>query len=108
MSTGNVKTGFSKERLMNVLLAPHVTEKTSLAMQNGNQYTFRVRREATKPEIKAAVEMMFEVKVDAVQVVNVMGKAKRFGGRPGKRSDWKKAYVKLAQGQTIDFAGVEK
>ena len=98
----------SRERLATVLVAPHITEKTALAMQNANQYTFRVRRESSKTDVKAAVELMFEVKVDAVQVVNVMGKAKRFGGRPGRRSDWKKAYVKLAQGQTIDFAGAEK
>ena len=98
----------SKERLMQVLVAPHVSEKAARASEQGNQMVFRVARNATKPEIKAAVEMMFEVKVDAVQVVNVMGKAKRFGGRTGTRSDWKKAYVKLAQGQTIDFAGVEK
>ena len=98
----------SKERLMQVLVAPHVSEKAARASEQGNQMVFRVARDATKPEIKAAVELMFEVKVDAVQVVNVMGKAKRFGGRPGKRSDWKKAYVKLAQGQTIDFAGAEK
>jgi large subunit ribosomal protein L23 len=97
----------SKERLMAVLVAPHVSEK-SARVAEGNQIVFRVARDATKPEIKAAVELMFEVKVDAVQVVNVAGKAKRFGGRPGKRSDFKKAYVKLAQGQTIDFAGVEK
>jgi large subunit ribosomal protein L23 len=95
----------SKERLMQVLVAPHVSEKAARAGE-GNQIVFRVARDATKPEIKAAVELMFEVKVDAVQVV--MGKAKRFGGRPGQRSDWKKAYVKLAQGQTIDFAGAEK
>ncbi len=98
----------SKERLMQVLVAPHVSEKAARASEQGNQMVFRVARNATKPEIKAAVELMFEVKVDAVQVVNVMGKAKRFGGRQGTRSDWKKAYVKLAQGQTIDFAGVEK
>ena len=97
----------SKERLMAVLVAPHVSEK-SARVAEGNQIVFRVARDATKPEIKAAVELMFEVKVDAVQVVNVAGKAKRFGSRPGKRSDFKKAYVKLAQGQTIDFAGVEK
>ena len=97
----------SKERLMAVLVAPHVSEK-SARVAEGNQIVFRVARDATKPEIKAAVELMFEVKVDAVQVVNVAGKAKRFGGRPGKRSDFKKAYVRLAQGQTIDFAGVEK
>ena len=98
----------SKERLMQVLVAPHVSEKAARASEQGNQMVFRVARDATKPEIKAAVELMFEVKVDAVQVVNVMGKAKRFGGRPGRRSDWKKACVKLAQGQTIDFAGAEK
>jgi large subunit ribosomal protein L23 len=92
---------------MAVLVAPHVSEK-SARVADRNQIVFRVVRDATKPEIKAAVELMFEVKVDAVQVVNVAGKAKRFGGRPGKRSDFKKAYVKLAQGQTIDFAGVEK
>jgi large subunit ribosomal protein L23 len=98
----------SKERLMAVLVAPHVSEKSARVSEQANQIVFRVARDATKPEIKAAVELMFEVKVDAVQVVNVAGKAKRFGGRHGKRSDFKKAYVKLAQGQTIDFAGVEK
>jgi large subunit ribosomal protein L23 len=98
----------SKERLMSVLIAPHVSEKAARVSEAGNQVVFRVSRDATKPEIKAAVELMFEVKVDAVQVVNVAGKAKRFGGRHGRRSDFKKAYVKLAQGQTIDFAGVEK
>jgi large subunit ribosomal protein L23 len=76
--------------------------------EKANQIVFRVRRDSTKPEIKAAVEMMFEVKVDAVRVVNVAGKAKRFGGRAGRRSDFKKAYVSLAAGQSIDFAGVEK
>jgi large subunit ribosomal protein L23 len=97
-----------KERLMTVLLAPHVSEKSAIAAEKANQIVFRVRRDSTKPEIKAAVELMFEVKVDAVRVVNVAGKAKRFGGRPGRRSDFKKAYVSLAEGQTIDFAGVEK
>jgi large subunit ribosomal protein L23 len=93
---------------MQVLVAPHVSEKAARASEQGNQMVFRVARDATKPEIKAAVELMFEVKVDAVQVVNVAGKTKRFGGRKGQRSDWKKAYVKLAQGQTIDFTGAEK
>ena len=98
----------SKERLMTVLLAPHVSEKAAISAEKANQIVFRVRRDSTKPEIKAAVELMFEVKVDAVRVVNVAGKAKRFGGRPGRRSDWKKAYVSLAEGQSIDLAGVEK
>ena len=98
----------SKERLMTVLVAPHVSEKSATVAEKSNQFVFRVRRDSTKPEIKAAVELMFEVKVDAVRTVNVAGKAKRFGGRPGRRSDFKKAYVSLAAGQTIDFAGVEK
>ena len=95
----------SKEKLMGVLLAPHVSEKSALAAEKANQCVFRVRRDATKPDIKAAVELMFEVKVDSVQVVNAPGKAKRFGNRAGRRSDFKKAYVRLAAGQTIDFTG---
>lgn len=98
----------NREQLINVLLAPHVTEKTSLAMQNSNQYTFRVRRDATKPDIKQAVELMFGVKVKGVQVVNEPGKTRRFGRHVGRTQDWKKAYVSLAPGQTIDFeAGVK-
>ena len=93
----------NREQLMNVLIAPHVTEKTSLAMQNNNQYTFRVRRDATKPDIKKAVELMFEVKVAGVQVVNEPGKSRRFGKTAGRTQDWKKAYVSLAEGQTIDY-----
>ena len=93
----------NREQLMNVLIAPHVTEKTSLAMQNNNQYTFRVRRDATKPDIKKAVELMFEVKVAGVQVVNEPGKSRRFGKTVGRTQDWKKAYVSLQKGQTIDY-----
>jgi large subunit ribosomal protein L23 len=93
----------NREQLMGVLIAPHVTEKTSLAMQNHNQYTFRVRREATKTDIKKAVELMFEVKVAAVQVVNEPGKSRRFGRHAGRTQDWKKAYVSLAAGQSIDY-----
>ena len=108
MSHGAMNLKFTDDRLAKVLVAPIVSEKATSVAEKHNQVLFKVLRDATKPEIKAAVELMFEVKVDAVQVVNVMGKAKRFGGRPGRRSDWKKAYVKLAQGQTIDFAGAEK
>jgi large subunit ribosomal protein L23 len=97
----------SPERLMTVLLGPHVSEKSARVAEQGNQFVFKVRRDATKPEIKAAVELMFEVKVQSVQVVNTAGKAKRFGARLGRRSDTKKAYVRLAPGQTIDFAGAE-
>ena len=93
----------NREQLMGVLIAPHVTEKTSLAMQNHNQYTFRVRREATKADIKKAVELMFEVKVAGVQVVNEPGKTRRFGKHAGRTQDWKKAYVSLAEGQSIDY-----
>ena len=93
----------NREQLMSVLIAPHVTEKTSLAMQNHNQYTFRVRREATKTDIKKAVELMFDVKVAGVQVVNEPGKQRRFGRIAGRTQDWKKAYVSLAAGQTIDY-----
>ena len=93
----------NREQLMTVLVAPHVTEKSSLVMQNHNQYVFRVRRDATKTDIKRAVELMFEVKVEGVQVVNEPGKIRRFGRRVGRTQDWKKAYVRLAQGQTIDY-----
>jgi large subunit ribosomal protein L23 len=96
-------TKLSQERLINVLVAPHVTEKTALAMQDSNQYAFRVRRDATKPDIKAAVELMFQVQVQSVNVVNEPGKVRRFGKTPGRTQDWKKAYVRLAPGQTIDY-----
>ncbi len=98
----------TREQLMTVLLAPHVTEKTSLAMQNSNQYVFRVRREATKTDIRQAVELMFEVKVRGVQVVNEPGKMRRFGQKIGRTQDWKKAYVRLAEGQTIDYEARSK
>jgi large subunit ribosomal protein L23 len=97
----------SKERLMTILLAPHISEKSARASEQANQVVFRVRRDATKPEIRAAIELMFEVKVDSVNVVNAAGKAKRFGQRLGRRSDFKKAYVRLAEGQNIDFTGAE-
>jgi len=93
----------NREQLMSVLIAPHVTEKTSLAMQNHNQYTFRVRRDASKTDIRKAVELMFDVKVTGVQVVNEPGKARRFGRTAGRTQDWKKAYVSLSSGQTIDY-----
>ena len=93
----------NREELMTVLIAPHVTEKTSLAMQNHNQYTFRVRRDATKVDVKKAVQLMFDVQVRAVQIVNEPGKTRRFGGRIGRTQDSKKAYVSLAQGQMIDY-----
>jgi large subunit ribosomal protein L23 len=97
----------SRERLMNVLLEPHVSEKATQAADQANQVVFKVSRDATKGEVREAVEHLFEVKVVDVQVVNVKGKAKRFGALRGRRSDWKKAYVRLAEGQDIDFLGAE-
>ncbi len=98
----------SRERLAMVLVAPHITEKTALAMQNSNHYTFRVRRDATRTEVKQAVEMMFDVKVSGVQVVNETGKQRRSGRVVGRTQDWKKAYVKLADGQAIDYEAKAK
>ncbi len=95
------------ERLMNVLLAPHVTEKSTIAADEGNQVVFRVAPDATKAEIRAAVEMLFEVNVEGVQVVNVKGKTKRTQTGLGRRKDWKKAYVRLQEGQDINFIGAE-
>lgn len=97
----------NQERLMTVLLGPHVSEKATAMAEAGNQVAFRVRCDATKGEISKAVEMLFDVKVAGVQVVRVKGKNKRFGGHMGRRSDWKKAYVRLAEGSEIDFMGAE-
>jgi len=108
MSTATKSPVKPTERLINLLVAPHVSEKAARAGDKHNQYVFRVRREATKPEIRKAVELMFSVEVEAVQVVNVGGKNKRFGAMMGRRSDWKKAYVSLKAGQTIDFTGTAK
>jgi large subunit ribosomal protein L23 len=97
----------SQERLMSVLLGPHVSEKSARIAETANQFVFRVRPDATSPEVKAAVELMFEVKVANVNVVNVGGKQKRFGQRQGRRQDFKKAYVSLAPGQNIDLSGTQ-
>jgi large subunit ribosomal protein L23 len=92
------------ERLMHVLLAPVVSEKSTFVADKANHYVFRVASNATKPEIKAAVELMFKTQVKSVSVVNVRGKEKRFGRFMGKRNNWKKAYVALQPGQEINFA----
>ena len=99
---------FSKDRLAGVVIAPHVSEKAARIATESNQYVFRVRRDATKPEIRAAVEFLFEVKVDAVHVVNQPGKEKRFGRSLGRRQDWKKAYIRLVEGQQIEMGGSER
>jgi len=97
----------NQERLMTILLGPHVSEKTTDVADRNNQIAFKVRRDSTKSEIRSAVEMMFEVKVTNVQVVNCRGKIKRFGKDWGQRQNWKKAYVTLAEGDNIDFLGAE-
>lgn len=95
------------ERLTTVLVGPHISEKSTILSETKNQFVFKVRTDANKSEIRKAVEMMFEVKVESVQVLNVQGKKKRFKAMLGKRADWKKAYVRLAEGDTIDFIGAE-
>jgi large subunit ribosomal protein L23 len=96
-----------QERLTQVILGPHVSEKTTSAADKLNQVVFKVRPDATKNEIKRAVELLFEVKVENVAVTRVAGKEKRFGARKGRRSDWKKAYVRLAPGHDLDFISPE-
>ncbi len=97
----------NQERLMQVLLAPQISEKATFVAEKRNQVIFRVASDATKPEIKAAVELLFKVEVEAVQVANVKGKVKRFKGATGRRKGWKKAYVCLKPGQEINFAAGE-
>ena len=91
------------ERLMTILLEPRVTEKSTLAADKHRQFVFEVVRDASKPEIRKAVEKMFEVEVESVQVLNVRGKSKTFRRTRGKRPDWKKAYVRLKPGFDIEF-----
>ena len=95
----------NKERLMQVLLSPVVSEKSATMADAANQFCFKVASDANKTEIKNAVEMLFEVDVESVKVINVKGKQKRFGQILGKRNDTRKAYVRIKDGQDIDFAG---
>ena len=100
-------TNYNPERLMTMLLAPIVSEKATFIADKHNQVIFRVRPDATKGEIKAAVELMWKdkkVEVESVQIVNVQGKVKRFGAFKGRRRNWKKAYVSLKPGQELNFA----
>jgi large subunit ribosomal protein L23 len=101
------KPAYKAERLMQVLLAPVVSEKSTFVADKHEQVIFRVVADATKPEIKAAVELMFKVEVESVQVANVKGKEKRFGRFIGRRRHWKKAYICLKPGQEINFAAGE-
>src|SRR5574343_1813034 len=93
----------NQDRLMQVLLAPQISEKATYIAEKNEQVVFRVASDATKPEIKAAVELLFKVQVESVQVANVKGKVKRFKGMVGQRKGWKKAYVSLKPGQEINF-----
>ena len=95
----------NQERMYQVLLAPHISEKSTLLAEEKNQHVFRVAPDATKSEVKTAVEQIFKVKVERVRILNTKGKAKRFGGRLGKRSDTRKAYITLAAGNDIELAG---
>jgi large subunit ribosomal protein L23 len=97
----------SQERLLQVLLAPQISEKATFVADKNEQVIFKVAPDATKPEIKAAVELLFKVQVESVQVANVKGKEKRFGRFIGRRKNWKKAYVSLKPGQEINFAAGE-
>ena len=93
----------SQEKLLTLIQRPVITEKAAIATETANQYVFRVAGDATKPEIKAAVEAFFPVQVESVRVLNVKGKTKRTRTGMGRRSDWKKAYVQLVSGQQIDY-----
>lgn len=97
----------SRNRLYQVLIAPRVTEKSTRVGEQGNHYVFEVVDDASKAEVKGAVELLFDVNVESVRIVRVKGKSKSFRMRPGRRSDWKKAYVRVQEGQIIDFLGGE-
>lgn len=100
-------SAISQERLLQVLLAPQISEKATFIADKNEQVVFKVARDATKPEVKAAVEMLFKVEVESVNVANVKGKTKRFGQMMGRRKNWKKAFVSLKPGQEINFAAGE-
>ena len=97
-------SAMNQERLLQVLLAPQISEKATYVAEKNEQIAFRVASDATKPEIKAAVELLFKVQVESVQVLNVKGKVKRFKGAVGQRKGWKKAFVSLMPGQEINFS----
>lgn len=89
---------------IDVLIAPVISEKSTVAADKANRYVFKIKKQAKKQQVKAAVEALFNVEVESVNVLNVKGKQKRFGKTLGQRSDWKKAYVKLKSGHDINFA----
>jgi len=93
------------ERMHQIILRPIISEKSTMTAEKHRQVVFEVLADATKAEIRQAVEALFSVSVEGVQVINVRGKVKRFGRTPGKRRNWKKAYVRLAKGHDLDFLG---
>ena len=95
------------DQIRTILIEPHVSEKTTLLNQENGQIAFKVRSDSNKKQIKRAVEEMFNVKVSSVKTVSVKGKKKRMGTRSGKTNDWEKAYIKLAEGQNLDFMNTE-
>ncbi len=101
-STSSPARELAVSKLYNIIRAPRVSEKTARLQEVSNQYVFEVATDATKSDIKIAIEKLFDVKVEAVNVLNVKGKEKAFKNRTGRRGDWRKAYVKLAEGQSID------
>ena len=105
MSRAHINTKFDEGRLAQVLVAPIVSEKATMIAEKRNQVLFKVLRDATKPEIKAAVELMFKVEVMGVSVVNIKGKTKRFGRSVGRRDHLRKAYVTLKEGQELNLSG---
>ncbi len=96
----------NQQRIFQILLSPHISEKAAVIGDANNQYVFKVSTDALKNEIGAAVEQLFDVKVDKVRTVNVKGKLKRRGAKTGKQKDWKKAYVSLQQGSEIDLSAI--
>ena len=105
MSSVNAQTKYNEGRLMQVLVAPIVSEKATMIAEKSNSVTFKVLQDATKYEIKAAVELMFKVDVKAVAVLNIKGKTKRFGKSMGRRDNLRKAYVTLQPGQELNLGG---
>jgi large subunit ribosomal protein L23 len=102
-----MSTAAHREKLMQVLLGPHVSEKATGLAEGASQVVFKVRGDATKSDVRRAVELLFEVKVDSVSIMRMPSKTKNFGQRAGTRAGWKKAYVRLAPGQDINFMGTE-
>jgi large subunit ribosomal protein L23 len=97
----------SEERLYQILVAPIVSEKSTIAAEQSSQYVFSVLPDATRVEVRAAIEKVFDVEVESVKILNVKGKIKRFSGSVGRRNNWKKAYIRLKSGSDIDFAAFQ-